>query len=414
MSKTLHYRTPELEGVRSFIAIPAYSGIAPGVGFSLFKTASEINSYMELHILTEYCHVDDARNTMVNSFLESDCDQLIFIDADTYWEPENLQKLIDYPQDIVAGVIPKKSDSTEFNVRLMPGDQVINDGLLEVSGIGTAFMKIRRHVLEDLAKESQYFYAPNYKNPIHVIFERSIGHDRRFGGDITFCEKAKAKGYKIYVDPDMRFGHYGENYWEGRFMDHLFHQNGKETPKFLSAIEDVKSGSTSNDAFISLWEHWGNTNWSAGPDLLMSLYFLSPGKTVLECGSGLSTIIMALGGAKVYALEHDYRWYTRVKRIIKELNLNAEVIYSPVKEYSDFLWYDHEKLPKPRKYDMIVIDGPPREIGRNGVFNIFDVNNAIVVADDTKDMTIPGHDTMVMDGIKPFVISRPQCLKKSA
>src|SRR6185369_6021176 len=60
---------------------------------------------------SEDCHVDDARNFIVQEFLHSEAPFLVFIDDDVGWDTENLAKLITYKNvDIVGGAYPLKQD----------------------------------------------------------------------------------------------------------------------------------------------------------------------------------------------------------------------------------------------------------------------------------------------------------------
>jgi len=85
---------------------------------------------------------------------------------------------------------------------------------------------------------------------------------------------------------------------------------------------------------------------------------ISKGSTILELGSGKSTIDLA-EDYKVYSVEHDKEW----------LNLTdkAKYIYAPIKDS----WYDTNILKEelPTKYDLIIVDGPPGYIGRMGFYH---------------------------------------------
>ena len=99
------------------------------------------------------------------------------------------------------------------------------------------------------------------------------------------------------------------------------------------------------------------------------------GSTILELGSGGGTIDLAKD-YKVYSVEHDKEWLN--------LSPNTKYIYAPIKNN----WYDVDVLRKelPKKYDLIIVDGPPGYIGRKGFYEnlkkLFDTK-AIILVDDT-------------------------------
>lgn len=121
----------------------------------------------------------------------------------------------------------------------------------------------------------------------------------------------------------------------------------------------------------------GTRDWAASPDFLTELmrYALSANpRTVVECSSGTSTVVLARcmqlnGGGKVYSLEHDpvYAQQTRDHLSRHGLAEFAEVIDAPLQTTSfdgaDWTWYATGGLPATLQIDMIVIDGPPKTTG---------------------------------------------------
>jgi precorrin-6B methylase 2 len=119
----------------------------------------------------------------------------------------------------------------------------------------------------------------------------------------------------------------------------------------------------------SLIYGWGNGSWSAGP-----LYSRACVKTarsakgsILECGSGLSTIILGWvashTGNSVYALEHKEEWGSRVRSYLERYGLDrVTVIDAPLRDYGDFVWYTPPLDAMPDEFSMVVCDGPPGKI----------------------------------------------------
>src|SRR5689334_6511480 len=93
-------------------------------------------------LLVGHCHVDDARNVVVRNFLESDCTDLMFLDADVSWEPSGLVQICQRDVDLVGGIYPYRRESQNMPVRMLDTRFPDETGLLEVEGLPTGFMKI--------------------------------------------------------------------------------------------------------------------------------------------------------------------------------------------------------------------------------------------------------------------------------
>jgi predicted O-methyltransferase YrrM len=103
--------------------------------------------------------------------------------------------------------------------------------------------------------------------------------------------------------------------------------------------------------------------WSLRPDALRLVEELvGEGRaTVVECGSGLSTvrIARALSAGHVHALEHDPHWAATTRAALADEGLTefATVIDAPLVDG----WYDRaalERLPA-EGIELLLVDGPP-------------------------------------------------------
>ena len=124
---------------------------------------------------------------------------------------------------------------------------------------------------------------------------------------------------------------------------------------------------------------WGNPEFSAKEEYLIEVIRvvrrnLGP---VLECGSGLSTLLMGVEaqrlGQKVYALEHHPEWLERMRREVELANTSAvELLQAPIKSYGDFAWYDPPLERLPTRFALVICDGPPGETpgGRYGLLPV--------------------------------------------
>jgi hypothetical protein len=109
VSNHFYEEGPPAEGRKVLLAIPTYEKPDTSLAFALSRSREALTSagiQSALIILEGNCHVDDARNSLVRDFLESDCTDLVFLDADVTWEPKGLVALCERDEDIVGGVYP--------------------------------------------------------------------------------------------------------------------------------------------------------------------------------------------------------------------------------------------------------------------------------------------------------------------
>jgi predicted O-methyltransferase YrrM len=114
-------------------------------------------------------------------------------------------------------------------------------------------------------------------------------------------------------------------------------------------------------------------SWGASPDLLLlvvSHVLAHRPRTVLECGSGASTLWLAyaverLGAGRVVSLENDDRYAERTTTMLERHGLTdwVEVRTAPLTEVhlagSAWRWYDLAALDGVAEVDLLLVDGPP-------------------------------------------------------
>jgi GT2 family glycosyltransferase len=155
-----------------------------------------------------------------------DYDRILWIDSDTVFAPEDIERLLAHSEDIVTGMV--KVDLCNFGVQVVnktpyggtafatirdtakhpdTGEMVDTlalwvaenkqaNGLCPVDLCGSAFLSIKRGVYEAM----EY---PWYRTEMAVIDGVSI----EMSEDIGWCRRATAAGFKIWADPEVRPGH---------------------------------------------------------------------------------------------------------------------------------------------------------------------------------------------------------------
>lgn len=221
------------------IATPFYEmkGFSPYIQ-SLVATSimlERLNIKWDFWPLSGDSYVDRARNTICAKFLESDATDLLFIDSDESWDALGVLRLLKAPHDVVGGSYPVKNNWGCWGAILkqedgVPIGQIQPDGgaLLEAAVLPAGFMRIRKPALHQVMKlfPSRHYHdsSADPENPLrkyYAFFECSIKNGLRLGEDYTFCERYKATGGKLWVEPRISFGHYGVKGWEGNLDKHL-------------------------------------------------------------------------------------------------------------------------------------------------------------------------------------------------
>ena len=403
-----------------FLAIPSYGPLPVGTAYSLWNAQIALRAAgirVDLQFMAGHCHVDDARNDLVRTFLNTDAEILVFIDADVGFDAVDLVKLIRYDRDIVAGVYPLKQSPEEFPVRPIPGEIWSDeDGLVEVEGVPTGFLKIGRQVLEQLEADAEQFHTrkdlPGARK-MAVIFERAVVDGGRWSGDYNFCRKARALGYRIFVDPAMEFTHSGEEFWTGSLGAYWRRTHGIADQRFRDAIKAVRAGTEAPEDFTALAEKWDNAPWTAGDGLLQAWIAIvrETEGPVLECGAGLSTLLAAAANpsVEVWALEHESEWASRIRWFAESHGLpNLHVEQTPI---VDGFYAILDRLPK--RFSLILVDGPPRGEGQNDRGGLvragLDLAGTIVVWDDMDQdvMLTMVRDTCALYGAEPHIFKHP-------
>lgn len=413
----LHSVPPSTRGRRIFIALPTYGPLPALTSFSLFKSHAALNAVgfdVELCILEGHCHVDDGRNILVQTFMDSQCDELLFIDADIGWQPDQLVRFVQHDRDMVSAIYPKKDDTEDYPCQLIAGELwTDNDGLMEVTAVPTGFLKIKRSVFEHMAAISRK-YKPDSQARLTVSewFYRDIVGGNRVSGDYNFCRRWKAEGGTIFIDPEMFLDHVGQKVWSGKYGSFLRRNNGIA---LTQGLQRIAGRSETTQDIIDLWAEWGNP-FSAGHELLWSVVDIArrADGPIVEIGSGLTSLAMAATGAEVHAIEHDPAWFSRVSNEAQRLGLhNLHIHHTPLVQHPEGRWYGETDAPW-RDCDVLLCDGPPHKLGNRSIlYRVMRENDAqprVFVQDDMSYVpsaleALP-YQFEVVGSVRPFVVGK--------
>lgn len=187
--------------------------------------------------------------------------------------------------------------------------------------------------------------------------------------------------------------------------------------RFRQFRKIVNAGKFPNDTLLrSLVYRWGNAGWSADISYLRRLLeemLAARQYTVLECGSGLTTVLLGVvadrQGHKILSLEHHPGWHERISETLEKASIKSvDIYYCPLKDYGKFDWYDLAAggFPNDCEFDLVICDGPPgtTKSGRLGLPYVMASSfrdHCVIIADDAHR---PGERQAINHWISDFNI----------
>jgi len=208
----------DLSGRKLFIAIPAYDGkVSIKLAYTiaqLMPMALRVGVSVRLGHVSGCSIITMARNMLVDQFLQSDCTDLLFIDADVIAEPDHILRLMAQSgdKDITAGAYPRRRKDKMFFMDLHYDDEgnlEFEGSMMRVNRVGTGFMLVRRGVIEALAERADTYLGQDGVGKVANIFEFKLKDGMFVGEDYAFCDAARALGYKVWLDVEISLPHVG-------------------------------------------------------------------------------------------------------------------------------------------------------------------------------------------------------------
>ena len=264
MSIEISVSIEELRKRKIFVATPMYGGMCTGQYCKSSADLAILSSKYGMDVRFFYLYneslITRARNYLVDEFLRSDCTQLMFIDADIGFDPDDVIALsviaeTGSDKEVACGPYPKKciswekikkavdrgfADKDPQQLEKYVGDYVFNptDGQdsialnepVEVLEGGTGFMIIQRGVFEKYKKAYPHLsYKPDHvrtehfdgSREIHAYFDCVIDPKtkRYLSEDYMFCQYARDAGMKVWLCPWMKLEHQGTYVFGGSLVD---------------------------------------------------------------------------------------------------------------------------------------------------------------------------------------------------
>ncbi len=149
-----------------------------------------------------------SRYKLVQDAISCGCEAVFFIDSDTGFPPDSLERLVAHNRPIVGASCASRREPHEFVGEFLKSDVVWSEatGLHRMKQMGVCFCLIRIRVFSDV---------PRPWFPIKFLPE--ISEFR--GEDLCFCDDARNAGYDIWCDMDLsrELSHVGT---KAHWLDH--------------------------------------------------------------------------------------------------------------------------------------------------------------------------------------------------
>lgn len=220
-----------------------------------------------IHYRTTDSVITRARNVAVAYFMETQCTDLVFVDADISWQMGMFGRLMSHQVELVAGAYRARGEPERYPIIPFKDELAIDqkNGLMAVEAAPTGFMRITRACAEKMLKAYGHRWyrdegtAPGLKIPCLFDFDYvAHGQDEDpliedgvqwqgtdspggtyFSEDFVFCKRWNALGEKTWIDPNLVIHHSGEAVYTGCLINYLNHEFARMHPATRPPMTDI-------------------------------------------------------------------------------------------------------------------------------------------------------------------------------
>ncbi len=203
--------------MKILVAIPVYDGKlqVETVRCLLNEQALSFASGDEILIrfLPSCSHAAMGRNQLAQDFMDSDCERLIFLDADVTFEPGSILKIAKHKMPFVGGAYRFKIENEMYPVGWLDKPELWADenGLLEVATLPGGFLSLSREVFEKLKEAHPERSYEHFGKTAHCYFQMLFTEGHLYGEDSYFCKEWRDLGGKVLLDPELELTHWDFN-----------------------------------------------------------------------------------------------------------------------------------------------------------------------------------------------------------
>jgi hypothetical protein len=219
------------------VAIPVYDGKLQVQSVRCLLNeqllAREIGDDLQFQFLPSCSHAAMGRNQLAQTFMDSDADRLVFLDADVTFESGAIIKIAHKPVDFVGGAYRFKMDEELYPVGWLDKKELwANElGLLEVKTLPGGFLSLSRNVFEKLKAAHPEREYEHFGKMAHCYFQMLFTEGHLYGEDSYFCKEWRDIGGQVFLDPEIELTHWDAN---KPFIGHIGKWLRNQIPKTRS------------------------------------------------------------------------------------------------------------------------------------------------------------------------------------
>jgi hypothetical protein len=165
-----------------------------------------------------YAAIDQGRSQMASDALRDGYEELLWIDSDIGFDPDDVDRLRSHELPIVSAIYPKKGVRALASYLLPETERVqfgVGGGLLEIKYAATGFLLTHRRVYTAMQEQcelpvcNQRFGRLVVPYFLPLIVPDESGH-WYLGEDFAFSERARRCGFVVMADTRIRLSHIGK------------------------------------------------------------------------------------------------------------------------------------------------------------------------------------------------------------
>lgn len=203
--------------MKIFVATPVFDGKLQVQTVSCLiqeQTIAMVNGdELQFHFLPACSHPAMGRNQLAEDFMKSDCERLIFLDADITFEMGALLKIAHHKTDFVGGCFRYKTEPETYPIGWLEGQELWanEQGLIAVKSLPGGFLSLSRKVFETHRERFPDHNYEHFGRTAHCYFQMPFKDGHLRGEDSFFCEEWRDSGGQVFLDPEIALTHWDFN-----------------------------------------------------------------------------------------------------------------------------------------------------------------------------------------------------------
>lgn len=181
-------------------------------------------------------YISHARSNLLRKALSAGATDIIFIDHDLSWQPDALLRLLEVPDEVVAGTYRFKKEPEEYMGSHFSYSNGVpmcrEDGLVDMHSIPAGFLKITKSGVNRFIKAYPELCYGEAHSPHIDLFNHGAHEGVWYGEDYAFARRWREKCGKIWLIPNLQIDHHTPTAsFPGHYSNYLRRQPGGDQAK---------------------------------------------------------------------------------------------------------------------------------------------------------------------------------------